>query len=137
MTIRRKAEYELEESEDRFQQIVSNASEWIWEVDSDGLYTYSSPVIEDLLGYKPEEIVGKKHFYDLFVPEDRDEIKKLAFEKFAEKESFKGFLNANVHKNGQTVWITTSGVPILDDDGNLIGFRGSDIDITQHSSEKD
>ena len=127
---RRKAEYELKESENRFQQIVSNASEWVWEVDSDGLYTYSSPVIEDLLGYKPEEIVGKKHFYDLFVPEDRDEIKRLAFEKFAEKESFKGFLNANVHKNGQTVWIMTSGVPILDDDGNLVGYRGSDINIT-------
>ncbi|MBA7705475.1 Adaptive-response sensory-kinase SasA [subsurface metagenome] len=127
---RRKAEYELKESENRFQQIVSNASEWVWEVDSDGLYTYSSPVIEDLLGYKPEEIVGKKHFYDLFVPENRDEIKRSALEKFAEKESFKGFLNANVHKNGQTVWIMTSGVPILDDDGNLVGYRGSDIDIT-------
>lgn len=134
---RRKAEYELKESENRFQQIVSNASEWVWEVDSDGLYTYSSPVIEDLLGYKPQEIVGKKHFYDLFVPEDRDEIKRLAFEKFAEKESFKGFLNANVHKNGQTVWIMTSGVPILDDDGNLIGYRGSDINITQQKEAEE
>ena len=134
---RKKIECELKESDNRFQEIVSNASEWVWEVDSDGLYTYSSPVIEDLLGYKPEEIVGKKHFYDLFVPEDRDEIKRLAFEKSAKKKSFKGFLNANVHKNGQTVWIMTSGVPILDDDGNLIGYRGSDINITQQKEAEE
>ena len=44
-------------SEKRFQEIAGNAAEWIWEVDAMGLYTYSSSVVEDLLGYKPEEIV--------------------------------------------------------------------------------
>ncbi len=130
ITIRKKAEHKLQESEKRFQEIVGNASEWVWEVDANGLYTYSSPVIEELLGYKPEEVVGKKHFYDLLVAEDRDEVKRLALEKFAEKQAFKGFLNANVHKNGQTAWLMVSGVPILDDAGNLVGYRGSDIDIT-------
>ena len=59
------------ESEERFLQVAENAQEWIWEVDNDGLYTYSSPAVERILGYSPEEIIGKKHFYDFFHPQDK------------------------------------------------------------------
>lgn len=130
ITKHKKAEIALHESEKRFQEIVSNAAEWIWEVDTAGLYTYSSPVVEKLLGYKPEEVVGKKHFYDLFTDQDRDKLKQAVLEDFKQKQSFKGFLIANVHKDGRIVWLMTSGVPILDLDGNLIGYRGSAINIT-------
>ncbi|MGA2914941.1 MAG: ATP-binding protein [Sedimentisphaerales bacterium] len=134
---RKKIEGNLRESEKRFQEIVSNASEWVWEVDANGLYTYSSSIVIDLLGYRPEEIVGKKYFYDLFTDKERDELKKSAFAAFAEKQSFKGFLNANVHKDGRIVWLITSGVPILDIDGNLVGYRGSDIDITRQKEAEE
>ena len=36
----------------------------------------------------------------------------------------------NIHKNGSLVLLSTSGVPILDADGNLTGYRGVDKDIT-------
>ncbi len=134
---RKKIEGNLRDSERRFQEVVSNASEWVWEVDAQGLYTYSSPIVEDLLGYKPQEVVGKKHFYDLFTDKDRDELKKMALEAFAAKQPFKEFINANIHKNGQMVWLMTSGVPILDTNGNLIGYRGSDIDITRQKEAED
>jgi PAS domain S-box-containing protein len=65
ITERVQVEKSLRESEERFQQVAENAQEWIWEVDAHGLYTYASPVVEKMLGYKPEEVVGKKHFYDL------------------------------------------------------------------------
>ena len=68
------------EAEERFKQVAENAQGWIWEVDENGLYTYASPVVTGMLGYKPEEIVGKKHFFDLFHPEDREELKKAAFD---------------------------------------------------------
>jgi PAS domain S-box-containing protein len=131
ITERKQAEGALRESEERFQQIAENAQEWIWEVDADGLYTYASPIVKKILGYKPEEIVGKKHFYDLFHPEDREELKKAAFEVLAQKQSFREFLNRNVHKNSKTVWLSTSGVPILDEKGNLLGYRGADTDVTE------
>ncbi len=134
---REKAENELRYSEARFKQIVSNASEWIWEVDTKGLYTYSSPIVENLLGFTPQEVVGKKYFYDLFTDKDRDELKRLAFEGFAAKQAFKGFLNANVHKDGRIVWLMTSGVPMLDNNGNLVGYRGSDIDITRQKETEE
>ncbi|MBF0331816.1 MAG: PAS domain S-box protein [Candidatus Omnitrophica bacterium] len=120
----------LRKSEERFQQIAANAEEWIWEVDAAGLYTYASPVLEKILGYKPEEVIGKKYFYDLFVPEIRNELKKAALEGFACKEPFKGFVNANVHKDGRRVVLETSGTPILNDQGDLLGYRGADFDVT-------
>ncbi|MGD9131659.1 MAG: PAS domain S-box protein [Candidatus Bathyarchaeota archaeon] len=131
ITKRKKAEEALKESEERFRQIAENAEEWIWEVDANGLYTYASPVVEKVLGYTPEELVGRKHFYDLFHPEDRKNLKKAALRVFDEKHSFSGFFNQCVHKNGNTVCLSTSGVPILDDEGNLLGYRGSDKDITE------
>ena len=68
ITALRQAAAALRESEQRFRDITENAAEWVWEVDSQGKYTYSSQVVEQLLGYKPEEILGT-YFYDSFLPE--------------------------------------------------------------------
>jgi PAS domain S-box-containing protein len=130
ITERKQAEKALQESNQRFTDIAENALEWIWEVDTKGKYIYASPIVEQILGYKPEEVVGK-HFYDLFHPDDSEEVKKAAFQAFAEKQPFRQFLNRCIHKNGQIVWLSTSGVPILGEEGNLLGFRGADVDITE------
>ncbi len=128
----------ISKMEARFNQVAENALEWIWEVDADGVYTYASPVIKKVLGYDPSEVVGKKHFYDLFIPENRERDKKQAFETFAEKRAFREFLNQNLHKDGSVIWLSTSGVPILDKRGVLLGYRGADTDITarRRSEEK-
>ncbi|HOW38969.1 MAG TPA: PAS domain S-box protein [Bacteroidales bacterium] len=134
----RKAARELEESELRFKQVAETTMEWIWEVNADGLYTYASPVITSLLGYSASEVVGKKHFYDFFIPEHRDELMKAAFEVFSRKEVFRNFDNANIHKDGHLVILKTSGSPILDENGNLKGYRGADADVTeQKKAEND
>ena len=87
-------------------------------------------MVYEILGYTPEEIIKRKHFYDSFVPEDQDQLKESAFRAFANHEPFKGFVNANLHKNGDRVILETSGFPILDTNGNLTGYRGTDINIT-------
>ncbi|HPO12451.1 MAG TPA: PAS domain S-box protein [Candidatus Hydrogenedentes bacterium] len=131
ITERKQTEESLLRSEERFQQVAENAQEWIWEVDTDGLYTYVSPTVERILGHRPEEIVGKMHFYDLFHPENREEMKSAALRVFAEKQSFREFPNRNVHRDGREVWLLTSGIPMLDEAGNLAGYRGVDADITE------
>ncbi len=66
-----KTEDALRESELRFKQVSENARELIWEVNKEGLYTYLSPIVKELLGYESEEIVGIKYFFDFFDLEDR------------------------------------------------------------------
>jgi PAS domain S-box-containing protein len=130
ITERKQAEEALQQSNRRFRDIAKNAMEWIWEVDAEGKYTYSGPMVKKILGYKPGEVLGK-YFYDLFHPDDREELKKAAFKIVAKRQPFRHFLNRNLHKNGRIVWLSTSGVPILDGEGNLIGYRGADVDVTE------
>ena len=121
---------ELQSSEKRFKDIAANTGDWIWETDEKGRYTYSSPIVKQILGYDNKEILGK-YFYDFFVPEERDELKKPALNVFAKKESFRSFINKNIHKDGHEVILETSGIPIIDSDGKLLGYRGADRDITE------
>jgi len=131
ITERKKTVTALRKSEDRFKQVAESAGDWIWEVNAEGLYTYSSPIVEKVLGYKPEEIVGRKYFYDFFAPDVKEKLKKAAFEAVDKGEGFIGFINPNIHKNGSTVILETTGAPIVDDKGNLCGYRGADRDITE------
>jgi len=130
ITARKKAEGALKESENRFRDIADNAMEWIWEVDAQGRFTYASSVVEKLLGYKPEEVINRP-FYDFFHPEDREELKEKAVELLGSKSTFREFIGRHLHKDGRAVWMMTGGIRILDDQGNLLGYRGACIDITE------
>ena len=134
---RKHMEASLRESEERFRQVAESAGEWIWEINIEGVYTYSSPVVESLLGYQPEEIVGKKRFYDLFVPESREAQKTRALKILSRGESFHKFTNENVHKEGQVVIVESSGIPMRDGKGNLIGYRGTDVNITERKKAEE
>ncbi len=122
---------ELKKSEERFKQVAKSAGIWIWEVDANGLYTYCSDAEETILGYKPEEVVGKLHFYDFYAPQHKEELTRRAFEAFNQKLSIKNFENSNLHKDGHVVILETTGLPVLDDLGNLTGYMGADKDISQ------
>jgi len=128
---------QLQESEARFRDIADNALEWIWQVDTSGKYTYSSPVVKKILGYEPEEVLGK-YYFDFFHPDEKKRLMKAATIAFEHKKSFRKFINRNVCKDGKTlVVLSTSGVPLFDAEGNFMGYRGADMDITnQYMAEK-
>jgi PAS domain S-box-containing protein len=132
ITERIQAEKKLMESESRFKDIAEKAADMIWEVDASGKFTYISSATKNvLLGYSPDELVGKKYFFDSFLPEAREELKSAAFAAFANKRPFQKFVNPNLHKNGQVVILETVGVPILNKQGDLLGYRGANTDITK------
>ncbi|MCF7974373.1 MAG: PAS domain S-box protein [Phycisphaerae bacterium] len=131
VTERKQAELALLKSEERFRQVVENAQEWIWEVDAQGLFTYVSPVVEKILGYKIQDLLDKTYFYDLFAPDQRESLKKKSFEVFARKDRFRQFETKIQDINGNTVWLSKSGVPLLDERGELLGYRGVDVDISE------
>ena len=127
----------LQESEARFRDIADNALEWIWQVDTTGKYTYSSPVVKKILGYEPEEVLGK-YFFDFFHPDEKKRLMKATTKAFEDKKSFRKFINQNVCKDGKkTVVLSMSGVPLFDEGGKFLGYRGADLDITdQFIAEK-
>jgi PAS domain S-box-containing protein len=126
-----RAELLLLESEERFVQAAEQSGTFTWEVDADGLFTYVHPVVEEVVGFTPSEIIGTLHFYDLHPKEGRERLRDLAFESFKKKEVLVGLENLIQTKEGQIIWVVTSGIPLLNEAGDLVGYRGSDTDINQ------
>ncbi len=137
ITERKRALAALQDSERRFTELARQSGIFTWEVDAQGLYTYVSEVSEAVLGYRPDELVGRMHFYDLHPESGREEFKIAAFEAFERKVAFQDLVNAAQTSAGRPVWISTNGIPMLNADGTLRGYRGSDTDITARKQAED
>jgi len=137
ITERKQAEESLQESHDRFEQISGHSREMVWEIDPYGLYMYVSPACSEIIGYKPEELIKKKHFYDLHPKEGRQVFRASTLEAFTKKKVLRDFLNPRQTKEGKIIWMSTNGMPVFDEFNNFLGYRGSDSDITeQKEAEK-
>lgn len=126
---RKKTEEALRESQEKFRSLIETTCDWIWEVDQNCTYTYISPRVKDLLGYAPEEVLGKTPF-DLMPLDEAERLSGLFQEILNSKKPFFSLENAYLHKNGQFVLLETRGVPFFDADGVIRGYRGIDRDIT-------
>ncbi|MGB5824574.1 MAG: HD domain-containing phosphohydrolase [Proteocatella sp.] len=131
VTEKRKIVEELRNNNDRFDQITRQNRSIAWEVDEKGLYTYISNAIQDVLGYMADEVVGKMYFYDFFPETVKENLKDEVFEIFQSKELFENYFNTTESKSGENIYMSTNGMPILDEYGILKGYRGFDVDITE------
>ncbi|ALF54729.1 ATPase [Nostoc piscinale CENA21] len=130
ITERQQAQADLKISEERFRNLVESSYDVIWEVDLNCVYTYVSPKIQHILGYEPEAVLGKTPLD--FMPAELHETLAPGFAAiFASPQPFKCLENIQVHQDGHLVWLETSGVPVFDADGKLVGYRGTNRDITE------
>lgn len=123
-------------SEARYRGMLESTSDWIWEVNASGIYTYASSRVHDLLGYEPEEVVGRTPFD--FMPEAEAHRVGEIFSRIAQKQQpIHGLVNENRHRDGHAVVLETNGVPIIGADGEFLGYRGIDRDITERKQTED
>ncbi|ARV61699.1 hypothetical protein BZZ01_26510 [Nostocales cyanobacterium HT-58-2] len=130
ITARKQAEEALKRSEERFRNLVEISSDWVWEVDENAVYTYVSPKVFEMLGYQPQEILGKTPF-DFMPSEEIERIANIFTPILTTQKPLKCLENTAIHKDGHLVILESSGVPIFDADGKFRGYRGIDRDITE------
>ncbi len=136
ITERKKMEEELRKAEGRFFDVAISMSDWIWEVDAQARFTYVSGSVEEILGYKEEELLGKTPF-DLMPPDEAERVDRIFTEIYANMRPIVDLENRALTKDGHEVCFLTNGVPMLDNEGKLFGYRGVDKDITERKqSEK-
>jgi PAS domain S-box-containing protein len=119
----------LHQSEERFLTLVETSSDWVWEINENMIYTYSSPKVKDIAGYKPSEIIGKTPFE--LLPDRQAQRMARAFSAITRQhEPFYNLESIHVHKNGHLIVVETNAAPIFDLDGEFRGYRGISRDIT-------
>lgn len=132
---RQRAEQALRKSEEDFRSIVETTREWIWSMDLSGNLTYSNPAVESILGYTSEELLYKPAG-QLLDPQ-ACELFRTQMEDAA--QSNRGWSDLTLrwrHKNGGYRWLQSNSAPMYSADRKLIGFRGSDRDITERELAK-
>lgn len=125
---------QLKASGDHYRKLVEQVSDWLWEINPEGKYTYVSPRIKYILGYSPEEVLGKTPF-DFMSPEEYERVFPIfkAYER--DHKDFYLLENRAIHKEGYQIVLETSGTPIYNDKGEYMGYRGIDRDVTDRNRE--
>jgi len=133
VTERYEAEKALRESERRYRTIVDTAHEGIWVSDAEGVTTFVNRHAAELLGYEPEQMIGKPVFE--FVPEDMiEEAEQIRSRRNAgAKDQFDFKLK---HRDGSTIWVSVAGAPIFDVEGRYAGAISMISDITERRSQE-
>ena len=120
----------IQSREEMYRSIVETTNEWIWATDSAGKLTYSNPAVEPILGYRPDELVEKDSLV-LVHAEDRHQFAQLRSGLKAQNSGWAGLVLRWRHKDGHYCFLESNAVPVRGDDGQLVGYRGSDRDITE------
>lgn len=115
----------LADSEERFRQMAEMTGEWLWEQDPNGFYLYSSNAVKQILGFKPDQIIGK-HYTTFLTAQDQQSQQSYA----TSQQPFYSLINHYQHKEGHEVLTESTGLPIINAQGKLLKWRGVDRDIT-------
>ncbi len=135
ITERKLAEQALRISEQRFRDVSEAAGEYLWEIDTNMVYTYVSNRSVEVKGFAPEELLGHTPM-DFMPKEDAESVIKIIKGAMVNNTTFK-LQHRNTTKNGETLWEAVTGLPILDNAGVVTGLRGTGLNITQRKQTED
>ncbi len=130
ITLRKQAEQSLSESEKHYRMLAETMNDGLSQVDENGIKIYVNSRCAEILGYRPEEMIGR-HWLDFY---DED-AQKILQEQWARRK--KGMAEpyeiSNTRKDGRKIYIRISPRPIFDEDGT---FRGSVAILTDITERK-
>ena len=126
---RQQTEERLRDSEQRFRDFASSASDWLWETDNRLRFTYFSKGYLEQVGINAVSILGKT--FEELAGEDADKETIYGFrDRVDTHQAFRDF-EFRIRPDGEQLrHIKVSGVPIFDEEGNLFGYRGTGTDIS-------
>ncbi|MFA5254718.1 MAG: PAS domain S-box protein, partial [Methanoregula sp.] len=136
ITEKKQAEAKVKESAEKFRALVETSPDMIWEIDCSGVFRYISPTVKTILGYLPEELVGKP--VTCLVPEQGMALAQRELEKFfAADRAIMPFEVPARHRDGHDMVVEIRSFPVTDSGGKVTGFRGVARDITEQKKAEE
>jgi PAS domain S-box-containing protein len=124
----------LQESEEKYRELVSNANAIILRLDMDGNVTYFNEYAERFFGYSSAEILGKPVLGTILPPTDsvsgRD-LSKMVTAVLADPAKFADNENENITRDGRRVYVRWANRVILNEDRQPVGMLSIGQDITE------
>jgi PAS domain S-box-containing protein len=128
ITAAKQTEAALRESEARFKDFAEAASDWLWEWDTEGRFTWISERVTQALGRPQAFFVGKRR-EDIGRIDVEDPSWKAHQVQIAQRQAFSGFRYRSVYPE-RVRWFEHSGKPIFAADGSFLGYRGTGREVT-------
>ncbi|MBI1682591.1 PAS domain S-box protein [Caulobacter hibisci] len=135
ITAHKAAEIALADSEARYRLLADNASDMIAEFTPGGEILFISPGCRKILGFTPEEMVGRK-VYDILHPDDREVMSGYYAVRVPQGPGVASepFHVRGRHKDGRWVWLEGQPTLFFDADGRLTGIQDTVRDITSRKA---
>ncbi|MDG6228359.1 MAG: PAS domain S-box protein [Candidatus Thermoplasmatota archaeon] len=136
ITKKNEIESALRENEQKLMSLIDSSTEWIWQVDMNGIYQFVSGSVQTVIGYHPSEVIGKTPF-DFMTPEEAKRVGSIFSDILNKKERISKLEDVLLKKNGEPVYFETDAIPLFDDNGDLLGYFGVCRDITKRKESEE
>ncbi|MDD4144673.1 MAG: PAS domain-containing protein [Prolixibacteraceae bacterium] len=121
----------LKDAEQKYRTIANHTFDWEFWINPDGKFIYVSPSCKRITGYSAQEFKNNDRlFIEIVHPEDREMVDHHFYVEHGDKNTGSLFDFRIITKEGEVKWIAHSCNAVYDQDGNWIGQRGSNRDIT-------
>ncbi len=121
--------------EQQLRDIVATSQDWIWEHDRDGKFTFCSESVRTILGYAPEEVLGTNS--SQYVHSEDLAALDFAMHTLGPNQRTATNLQARWrHRNGSYRWLERNMLALLGENGQVVGFRGSERDFTERRRQE-
>ena len=126
---RERLEADLRESEERYRYLVQSSPDLVWVTDADGRFTFVSDQAEQLLGWPPEELIGRS-FVELAPPGGtRATLARFRWLQRRPTEAHRSRLRVRT-RDGRDISMEITGIGMLAPDGTFLGAHGAARDVS-------
>jgi diguanylate cyclase (GGDEF)-like protein/PAS domain S-box-containing protein len=117
-------------SEERFRDFANAGSDWFWETDAAGRFTFVSARFAEIAELDPESLIGLTRA-EAGLDRDGDPVSWARLrDEMARRLPIRGFRYPLRTGSGRLCHFQTSGRPYHDEAGRFLGYRGAGSDVT-------
>lgn len=135
LRLRDKNTHKARQDEVKYNRLINALDDLLWESDTEARILFISANCKKVLGYLPEEIIGRK-ISEFMHPEEIIRLSSEYQKIISQHKPLSNFVNVLQKKDGNSIVMETNAVPVYDENGEFTGYFGIDRDITSHVQAK-